>query len=72
MNALKEKFLPKSQIGRDIALLLVMIVPLTIAGVIWGMYGNFSEPREPLTPTPIIAPATPAATPTTFMIVDII
>ncbi len=70
MNALKDKFLPKSQGARDILLLVVLIVPLAIAGVIWGILGDFSEPREPVTPTPVIAPATPQSTPVSYVIVD--
>lgn len=67
---MKSKFLPKTQGGRDILLLVVLIVPLAIAGVIWGILGDFSEPREPVTPTPIETPATPQSTPVTFVILD--
>lgn len=65
-----EKFLPKTQGARDILLLVVLIVPLAIIGVIWGILGDFSQEREPLEPTPVILPGTPEATPTTFVIVD--
>lgn len=65
---MKDKFLPKSQGARDILLLVVLVVPLAIAGVIWGILGDFSEPREPVTPTPITAPATPIATPESFVL----
>lgn len=65
---MKDKLLPKSQGARDILLLVVLIVPLAIAGVIWGILGDFSEPREPVTPTPIVAPATPQASPAAFFI----
>ncbi len=66
-----DKFLPKSQGARDILLLVVLIVPLAIAGVIWGILGDFSSPREPVTPTPIVSPeASPESTPVTFVIVD--
>lgn len=67
---MKDKFLPKSQGARDILLLVVLVVPLAIAGVIWGILGDFSEPREPITPTQVTAPATPQATPTSFFIAD--
>lgn len=67
---MKDKLLPKTQGGRDILLLIVLVVPLAIAGVIWGILGDFSEPREPVTPTPVVAPATPQATPTSFFVVD--
>lgn len=67
---MKNKLLPKSQTGRDILLLVVLIVPLAIAGVVWGILGDFSEPREPVTPTPITAPATPQATPQAFVIAN--
>lgn len=67
---MKDKFLPKSQGARDILLLVVLIVPLAIAGVIWGILGDFSSPREPVTPTPIVTPATPQSTPVTFIISD--
>ena len=58
------RFLPKTQSGRDILLLIVLIVPLAIAGVIWGILGDFSSPRESLDPTPVELPATPIASPT--------
>lgn len=67
---MKNTFLPKSQTGRDILLLVVLIVPLAIAGVVWGILGDFSEPRTPITPTPIATPATPQATPQAFVITD--
>ncbi len=64
-----KRFLPKSQGARDILLLVVLVVPLSIAGVIWGILGDFSEPREPVTPTPIATPAaTPQSTPVSFVI----
>lgn len=65
-----DKILPKSQGKRDILLLVVLIVPLAIAGVIWGILGDFTSPREPATPTPIVAPATPQSTPLTFIVSD--
>lgn len=67
---MKGKFLPKNQGTRDILLLVVLIVPLALAGVIWGILGDFSSPREPATPTPIVAPATPQSTPVTFVFTD--
>lgn len=67
---MKDKFLPKSQGARDILLLVVLVVPLAIAGVIWGILGDFTEPREPITPTPIATPATPQSTPVSYVIVD--
>lgn len=67
---MKDKILPKSQGARDILLLVVLIVPLAIAGVIWGILGDFSEPREPITPTPITTPATPQSTPVSYVIID--
>lgn len=67
---MKDKFLPKSQGARDLLLLALLVVPLSIAGVIWGILGDFSEPREPVTPTPIATPATPQSTPVSFTIVD--
>lgn len=63
MNNKFDKFLPKSQSARDILLLVVLIVPLAIAGVIWGILGDFSEPREELEPTPVVLPGTPEGTP---------
>lgn len=67
---MKNKFLPKTQGARDLLLLAVIVVPLALAGVIWGIVGDFTEPREPVTPTPVVAPATPQSTPVTFVIVD--
>lgn len=63
MNSKFEKFLPKSQGVRDILLLVVLIVPLAIAGVIWGIFGDFSETREPMEPTPVDLQGTPAGSP---------
>lgn len=65
-----DKFLPKSQGKRDLLLLVVLVVPLAIAGVIWGMLGDFSETREPITPTPIATPATPQSTPVSFFVIE--
>lgn len=65
-----ERVLPKSQGARDILLLVVLVVPLSIAGIIWGILGDFSEPREPVTPTPVATPATPQSTPVSFVIVE--
>ena len=70
MDSKFEKFLPKSQFSRDILLLVVLIVPLAIAGVIWGILGDFSEEREPLEPTPVVLPGTPDATPSSLIIID--
>lgn len=64
-----EKYLPKSQSARDILLLVVLIVPLAIAGVIWGILGDFSSPRESLQPTPVELPATPIASPTALFVI---
>ncbi len=64
-----EKFLPKTQSGRDILLLIVLIVPLAIAGVIWGILGDFSSPRETLDPTPVELPSTPVASPTALFVI---
>lgn len=62
-----QRFLPKSQISKDLLLLVVLIVPLIIAGVIWGMNGDFFEDVTPLTPTPISNPATPEASPVAWL-----
>lgn len=67
---MKDKFLPKSQGKRDLLLLAVLIVPLAIAGVIWGMLGDFTEEREPITPTPIATPATPQSTPVSYFSIE--
>ncbi len=66
-SSMKSRFLPKSQIGRDVLLLVVLIVPLVIAGVIWGIYGDFSDEIEPVTPTPATQPATPQASPAAWL-----
>lgn len=65
-----ERFLPKSQGARDFLLLVVLVVPLSIAGIVWGILGDFSELREPVTPTPVSTPATPQSTPVSFVIVE--
>ncbi|MCA9834516.1 MAG: hypothetical protein KC435_11240 [Thermomicrobiales bacterium] len=62
-----QRFLPKTQTGRDIGLLAVLIVPLIIAGVIWGMNGDFWEDVELVTPTPVVTPATPMASPVAWL-----
>lgn len=65
-----DRLKPKSQGSRDLWLLVIMIVPLAIAGVIWGIVGDFSEERPPVTPTPITAPSSPEATPSAFFTID--
>lgn len=65
-----KRFLPKTQGGRDIGLLAILIVPLAVAGVIWGMFGDFTEPRQWATPPPISTPATPQSSPAVFVITD--
>lgn len=61
------KFTPKTQGARDLWLLVILIVPLAIAGVIWGILGDFSSPRPEVTPTPITTPGTPSSTPAVFI-----
>lgn len=65
-----QRFLPKSQISKDLLLLVVLIVPLVVAGVIWGINGDFFEEVTPLTPTPIATPATPQASPVGWLEFD--
>lgn len=62
-----KQFLPKSQIGKDGLLLAVLIIPLIIAGVVWGILGDFFEEVEPVTPTPVTIPATPEASPAAWL-----
>lgn len=65
------KLKPKTQGARDLWLLVIMIVPLAIAGVIWGILGDFSEERPPLTPSPISTPATPQGTPAAVFTINV-
>lgn len=68
-----DKFLPKTPIYRDLVTLALIIVPLALAGVIWGIMGDFSEERPPVTPVPteVSTPVgSPSATPIGFVIVD--
>ena len=60
-------FLPKTQLGRDIGLLTMLIVPLIIAGVIWGMNGDFWEDVAIATATPHATPATPVLSPAAWI-----
>lgn len=59
-----DKFLPGSQGKRDILILVLIAVPLILAGFVWAMLeGGYAEPVVPATPISSPAPS-PAASPT--------
>ena len=53
-----DRILPREQGKRDLVILLLIVVPLAVAGVVWALLaGGFAEPRLPVaTPTIIATP----------------
>lgn len=55
----------------EIVIVLLIAVPLMVIGVVWAiLQGGYAIPIDPVTPVPVATPATPAATPAAFVIVD--
>ncbi len=52
-----DRLLPKDQGKRDIVILLLIVVPLVVAGFTYAVLeGGFAEPRLPATPTVVSTP----------------
>lgn len=69
--ALLENLLPRDPGKRDLVILALIIVPLIVAGVIWGILGNFGETESTATPVPgLVQEATPPATPAALFLIE--
>lgn len=68
--ALLESMLPRDPGKRDLVILALIIVPLVVAGVIWGILGNFGETESTATPVPAVQEATPPATPSALFVIE--
>ena len=61
-----DTLLPKDPGKRDLTILALIVVPLMVAGVIWGIIGDFDDAGSIATPVPTVSiqpAATPSATP---------
>jgi len=47
-----DNLLPKDPGKRDLTILALIVVPLMVAGVIWGILGNFDDSGSVATPVP--------------------
>ncbi len=68
--ALLENLLPRDPGKRDLVILALIIVPLVVAGVIWGILGDFGETESTATPVPAVQEATPSATPSALFVIE--
>lgn len=69
--ALLENLLPRDPGKRDLVILALIVVPLIVAGVIWGILGDFGEPESVATPVPgMVQDATPSATPAALFVIE--
>ena len=58
----------KTQGKHEIVIVLLLAVPLMVAGVVWAILeGGYAEPLEPVTPVATPAPTT-TSTPAAFVI----
>ena len=52
-----DRILPREQGKRDLAILLLIVVPLIVIGFTWAVLnGGYAEPITPATPTVIATP----------------
>ncbi|HVL23887.1 MAG TPA: hypothetical protein VM450_07370 [Thermomicrobiales bacterium] len=52
LQSFVDKFLPKDQGKRELAIVAWLVVPLIVVGFAWAVYeGGFAEPIPPATPT---------------------
>jgi hypothetical protein len=77
VTGLFENFLPKDPGKRDLVILALIVVPLMVGGVIWGILGNFDDQSSEATPVatpPLVQESTPEGspegTPAAFVIVE--
>jgi hypothetical protein len=72
-SQLFDTILPKDPGKRDLVILALIVVPLMVVGVIWGVLGDFDggSPNATPVPTPfVVQDSTPAATPSALFIID--
>jgi hypothetical protein len=70
---LLNNWLPRDPGKRDLVILALIVVPLMVAGVIWGILGDFGEPESVATPVatpPLVQEATPSGTPAALFTVE--
>jgi hypothetical protein len=72
-----DNLLPKDPKKRDMTILALIVIPLMVAGVIWGILGDFDTSESVATPVPSPSvtvestpPASGATTPAAFIIAD--
>ena len=72
-SQLFDNLLPKDPGKRDLVILALIVVPLMIVGVIWGILGNFdggSPSATPVPTMPIVQDSTPASTPSALFFIE--
>jgi hypothetical protein len=68
-----DNLLPKDPGKRDLMILALIVVPLMVVGVIWGILGDFDDGSPAATPVPtpaIVEGSTPAATPSALFFIE--
>lgn len=68
-----DNLLPKDPGKRDLAILALIVVPLMVAGVIWGILGDFDDSGSVATPVPsptVEVDSTPSATTSAFFVTE--
>lgn len=68
-----DNFLPKDPGKRDLAILALIVVPLMVVGVVWGILGDFAGDPPSATPVPtpaVVEDSTPAATPAALFFIE--
>lgn len=69
-----ENLLPRDPGKRDLVILALIVVPLVIAGVIWGILGDFGETESTATPVatpPLVQEATSSGTPAALFTIEV-
>ena len=73
-----DTLLPRDPKKRDMTILALIVIPLMVAGVVWGILGDFDSSESVATPVPspsvtveLTPPASGATTPAAFTIVDV-
>jgi hypothetical protein len=70
---LLDTLLPRDPGKRDLVILALIVVPLVIAGVIWGILVDFGEPESVATPVatpPLVQESTPIGTPAALFTIE--
>ena len=66
-------WLPRDPGKRDLVILALIVVPLMVAGVIWGILGDFGESESTATPVatpPLLQEGTPSRTPAALFVIE--